>query len=126
MIDVFSVANLLFNQLIKINQKCPASLGTALKFKIMEWSWNTMLPFVAKDGRVLKNLSWHRQKVNEEGDLFLDGCDPEELIDVGREVIDQEGVTKYQVVSVIERRDHKGLPKGNNAYFKVRCERVLA
>ena len=82
------------------------------------------MPFDSKDGKLLTNLAWHRQKTDEKGFLFVDGYDPENIIDVGQKIMDQNAEGIYQVVKVVERKDHPGKPVGNNAYFMVKCERV--
>lgn len=92
----------------------------------MEWIWKTHLPFDSKDGKILKSLAWHRQKKDENDCLYVDGYDPESMIDVGQKIMDETAVGLYQVVTVLERKDHPGKPAGNNAYFKVKCERIQA
>jgi hypothetical protein len=90
----------------------------------MEWTWKTHLPFDTKDGQWLKNLAWHRQKKDDKGFLFVDGYDPDNIIDLGQKIMDENASAVYQVVKVVERKDHPGKPAGNNAYFMVKCERI--
>ena len=115
---------ILFNNinLITLKQKCPASLGTT--FKTMEWIWKTHLPFDTKDGQWLKSLAWHRQKVGDDGMLYIDGYDPAQLIQNGQKVMSENGATIFELTEIIERKDHPGKPAGNNAYFKARGVKI--
>lgn len=92
----------------------------------MEWIWKTHVPFDSKDGKILRSLAWHRQKTDENDFLYVDGYDPDGIIDVGQKIMNEIASKIYKVVTIIERRDHPGKPAGNNAYFKVKCERVEA
>ena len=87
-------------------------------------------PMQIRDGKWSQIPMWHRKAVKN-GELFVTGYDPEGLIDVGYEITDDAGYDAdkkqyigavYTVTEVLERRDHKGKPAGNNAFYKVRCK----
>lgn len=86
-------------------------------------------PMQIIDGKFSQTPMWH-QKAIKDGFLYISGYDPQEVIDVGYVVTNDAGLDEngnyvgkqYQVVKVLERRDHKGMPAGNNGYYKVKCE----
>ena len=86
-------------------------------------------PTQVRDGKRYETPMWHKKALHN-GFLYVSGCDPEQLIDLGYVMTNDAGLDEagryvgrdYKVVEVLERRDHRGMPAGNNAFFKVKCE----
>jgi len=57
---------------------------------------------------------------NEKGKIILEG--ETHGIEVGDEIVMEQLKTPIVVTQILERRDAKGFPKGNNLHYKVECE----
>lgn len=86
-------------------------------------------PMQIRDGKMYETPMWHKKAI-QNNFLYVSGCDPEQMIGLGYVMTNDAGLNEkgqylgqnYKVVEILERRDHRGMPAGNNAFFKVKCE----